>query len=74
MPIPKFKRYTLTNIDGWSHDVTRYDRKENGKTVHIWTLRDGRKLEPTSDGHLVHTETSMLFVLPTVYDDEDEPD
>lgn len=72
--IPTLKRYTLTNIDGYPHIVTRHDRKEEGKTVHLWSLADGRTLEPTEDGHLVHAATKMLFVLPKVYDDEDKPD
>jgi hypothetical protein len=73
MRIPKFKRYTLINIDGWPHEVSRHDHKVDGKTVHTWCLKDGRKLEPTEDS-LVHRETNMLFVRPEVYDDEDEPD
>jgi hypothetical protein len=69
----QIKQYTLTNTEGHSHQVTRYDRRVNGENVQAWALKDGRKLEPTEDGYLEHKVSKMLFVMPDNHTDEGEP-
>lgn len=66
-----FKRYLLKNIDGESYQVTRYDRQVEGKRVFSWALKDGRKLEPTLDGHLQHAAGGIIFIMPMPQGEED---
>lgn len=69
----KMKRYELYGIDGWPCEVIRIDKVEDGTLVRTWSLK-GQRLTVTPDGRLVLPGTDTSFVLPEVYDDEDEPD
>jgi len=67
--VSDLKRYDLTGTDGWPSKVNRVGRTEDGVTKYIWSLADGRRLEPSADGrYLTLPGSDMMFVLP---DDDD---
>jgi len=63
--VPNLKRFVLTNADGWPSKVNRMERTQDGVTIFVWSLADGRRLEPSVDGrYLALPGGDMLFMLP----------
>lgn len=75
MSSAKVKRPELYGAaDGYPYNDFRHDRVECGKKTRIWILAKFGELVVTADGHLVLPGISMLFVLPEIYNVENEPD